>query len=124
MAGAKILIVDDDHDIRDLLAIRLRAEGYETAFAADAMTAISVARHEEPDLILLDLGLPGGTGLTVMERLKNFPALAHIPVLIVSARDPELTEEAALAAGARAFLHKPVDHRALLEAVHASLQPD
>jgi CheY-like chemotaxis protein len=114
VAGSKILIVDDDHDIRDLVAIRLRAEGYETAFAGDAMAAVSVTRSEEPDLILMDIGLPGGTGLTVIERLKHFPALAHIPVVVISARDPGVTKEAALAAGAQAFISKPIDHAQLL----------
>jgi two-component system KDP operon response regulator KdpE len=121
VADARILIVDDDHDIRDLLAIRLHAEGYETVFAADAMTAVSVARVKEPRLILLDIGLPGGTGLVVMERLKNFPALAHIPVIVISARDPEATKQAALEAGARDFVQKPIDQQKLLEAIRAAL---
>jgi CheY-like chemotaxis protein len=117
----KILIVDDEHDIRELLALRLRAAGYETAFAADAMTAVNVARSEEPQLILLDIGLPGGTGITVMERLRNFPALAHIPVIAISAREPQPTERAAVEAGARAFLPKPIDHELLLETVRRVL---
>lgn len=123
MAGGKILIVDDDHDIRNLLATRLRAEGYETVFASDAMTAVTVARTERPAVILLDIGLPGGTGLVVMDRLKNFPALAHIPVVIVSARDPIASREAALAAGAHAFFPKPIDHTALLETVRELASP-
>jgi CheY-like chemotaxis protein len=114
---AKILIVDDDHDIRNLIAERLRTEGYETVFAADAMAAVSVARTERPEVIVLDLGLPGGTGFVVMERLKNFPALAHIPVVVVSARDPIASREAAQAAGAHAFFGKPIDHAALLQAI-------
>jgi CheY-like chemotaxis protein len=117
----KILIVDDDHDIRELLALRLQAAGYETAFAADAMTAVSVARNEEPRLILLDIGLPGGTGITVMERLRNFPALAHIPVIAISAREEQPTEHAAVEAGARAFLPKPIDHERLLETIRQVL---
>jgi CheY-like chemotaxis protein len=113
----KILIVDDDHDIRELLAHRLKAAGYETAFAGDAMTAVNVARNEDPRLILLDIGLPGGTGMMVMERLRNFPALAHIPVIVISAREKQPTEDAAVEAGARAFLPKPIDHELLLETV-------
>lgn len=86
------------------------------------MAAVSVTRQQEPDLILLDIGLPGGTGLTVMERLKNFPALAHIPVIAVSARDPAATGQAARAAGARAFLEKPIDYEALVAAIRDALE--
>lgn len=113
----KILIVDDDHDVRDLLGMRLRSEGYETVFAADAMMVLNVARSEQPDLILMDIGLPGGTGMVVMERMKNFPALAHIPVVVVSARDALTAKQEALAAGAYAFVPKPIDQTALIETI-------
>ena len=118
----KILIVDDDQDTRQLLKIRLESSGYETAFAADAVTAISAAREEKPDLILLDFGLPGGDGVVVMERLKAFPALAHVPVVVVSARDPISTEQQAAAAGAESYLEKPIDNEALLEAIRRALR--
>jgi CheY-like chemotaxis protein len=67
MAEAKILIVDDDQDIRRLLAHRLKNEGFETAFAGDAINA---ARKTEPDLILLDVGLPAGDRRVAIERMK------------------------------------------------------
>ena len=118
---AKILIVEDDQDTRQLLRIRLEANGYEIAFAADAVTALRVARDERPDLVLLDMGLPGGDGVVVMERLKSFPALESIPVIVVSAREPETTEARATEAGARAFLQKPIDMDALLAAVRGAL---
>lgn len=117
----KILIVEDDQDTRQLLKIRLESNGYETAFAFDAVSAIGVAREERPDLILLDMGLPGGDGVVVMERLKAFPALAHIPVVVVSARDPSSTEPRATEAGAEAYIQKPIDNEQLLAAVRGAL---
>ena len=122
---SKILIVEDDKDTRQLLKIRLESQGYETAFAADAVGAISAAREERPDLILLDMGLPGGDGVVVMERLKAFPALESIPVIVVSARDPGSTSARAADAGAEAYIQKPIDHYALLDAIHRVLgEPD
>jgi DNA-binding response OmpR family regulator len=117
----KILIVEDDQDTRQLLKIRLGAQGYETAFAADAMTALRVAREERPDLVLLDMGLPGGDGVVVMERLKTFPALEHIPVIVISARERGVTEARAAEAGARAYFQKPIDMDALLATVRETL---
>jgi DNA-binding response OmpR family regulator len=121
MAGQKILIIDDDSDIRKGLNIRLRASSYKTAFAGDGVGAISVARRELPDLILLDLGLPAGDGFQVLERLKMNTELAHIPVIVLSARDPEATEKRAMKAGARAYFQKPVDDEELLAAIGSAL---
>jgi CheY-like chemotaxis protein len=118
---AKILIVDDDVDTRQLLKIRVESAGYETAFAADAVTAIQAAREQRPDLILLDFGLPGGDALVVMARLSTFPALAHIPVVVVSAREPTSTEQRSLLAGARAYVQKPIDNEQLLGAIRSAL---
>jgi CheY-like chemotaxis protein len=120
----KILIVEDDQDTRQLLKVRLEAFGYETAFAGDAMTAVAVAREERPDLILLDFGLPGGDGVVVMDRLKTFPALAHIPVVVVSAREPTATGERSLIAGAAAYVQKPIDNEELLSAIRSALGED
>jgi DNA-binding response OmpR family regulator len=118
---AKILIVEDDADIRMLLATRLKSAGYESAFATDASTALGIARKEQPDLILLDLGLPGGNGLVVLERLRSIASLSTIPVVVVSARDPYTHEQPLLAAGAYAFLTKPIDTDRLLAAIRGAL---
>jgi len=121
MAKKKILIIDDDQDLRAALNIRLRANGYETSFAADAMVAIAEARKFKPDLILLDLGLPGGDGFVVMQRLSAIPALAVIPVIVLSARDKDSNENRAAMAGAVAYLQKPYDDQTLLVEIKSAL---
>lgn len=120
MSRKKILVVEDDRDLRLGLAVRLRDNGYEVVFASDGVTATSVARKEQPDLIILDLGLPGGDGFVVMERLKMLLPTAHTPVIVLTARNPAF-EERALKAGAVAFFQKPVESEALLAAIGSAL---
>ena len=117
----KILIIEDDQDMQRALNIRLRANDYDTAFASDAVMALSIAKKEAPDLILLDLGLPGGDGFVVLDRMRNIASLAVTPVIVVSARDPEKNRAKALAAGAEAFFEKPVDNSALLKCIQQTL---
>jgi DNA-binding response OmpR family regulator len=119
--GNKILIIEDDHDMRRGLNVRLRASEYETSFASDAVMALSVAKKERPDLILLDLGLPGGDGFLVLERMKNIGLLASTPVIVISASDPKTNEKRALDAGAEAFFQKPVDNEQLMKAIWRAL---
>lgn len=116
-----ILIVDDNADTRLILSARLKANHYHTVFAADALQAMSVALKEQPDAILLDLGLPGGNGLVVLQRLKANTALSAIPVIIVTAEDPSVAETRAIEAGADAFLQKPVDQDKLMAAVQQAI---
>jgi CheY-like chemotaxis protein len=112
-----ILAVDDDLDTLVGLSIRLRAAGYKVVIAGDAAHAVHSATTEQPDLILLDLGMPGGNGFIVLDLLKSEPMTADIPVVVVSARDAPGTEEKVLAMGAVAFLRKPPDNAALLQLV-------
>ena len=121
MTKKKILIVEDDQDMRRALNVRLRANNYDTAFASDAIQALSIAKKEKPDLLLLDLGLPGGDGFVVMERMKNNDSLACLPVIVVSARDPKRNKDRALSAGAQAFFQKPVDNEQLIAAIRHTL---
>ena len=117
----KILVIEDDPDIRKLLKQRLEGEGYETAFAWDAVTALTIARKSEPDLIVLDLGLPGGDGYVVMERLQTLAPFSMLPIIVVSAQPADPHAERALAAGAHAFIAKPFDAEVLLTAVRDAL---
>ena len=117
MAKKKILIVDDNEDVLRGLRIFFRAHDYITVTAGDAVTAVSQAKSEKPDLIVLDLGLPAGDGYLVMDRLSNIDALASIPVIVFTAREEAWHRERALEAGAKAFFQKPVDHSELLATV-------
>jgi DNA-binding response OmpR family regulator len=121
MSKKKILIVDDNEDVSRALRVFFRAHDYLTVAAGDAVTAISQAKSEKPDLIMLDLGLPAGDGYLVMERLGNIDDLASIPVIVFTARDEESHRERALEAGAKAFFQKPVDHAELLSSVRRIL---
>src|SRR5208283_695646 len=121
MPRAKILVVDDDPDLVRALQLRLRANNYEVATASDGYSAIAAAQKERPALIILDLGLPVGDGFVVLERLQNSDALAGVPVIVLSARDPETNEQRALKAGAVAFFQKPADNEELLNAIRMNL---
>ena len=121
MSNKKILIVDDDPDVRLGFHLRLKANNYDVIFAADGMASIAEARKHLPDLIILDLGLPAGDGFSVMERLKANDSLSLIPVIVVSARDRNANMDRALQAGAKAFLQKPVDNTQLLSVIRKVL---
>ena len=123
LAGRRILLVDDDHDVLFSLASELRRRGLEVATAADAIAAVSVAVHVRPDLALVGMTLPGGDGLTVMKRMRAMPQLAGVPVVLLGDRQ-DARREAGLAAGAAGFLGKPVDGAEFLRALREALELD
>ena len=110
----KLLVVEDDADVRLGYNVLLRAHNYDVVFAADSLSAVSEARKHRPDLIILDLGLPAGDGFIVLERFKANLNLALIPVIVVSGRDLHGNKERALTAGAKVFLQKPWNDNELL----------
>ncbi len=119
MGSRSILIVEDDDDLSLALAVRLQASGYRVATSPDAIVALQAVRRNEPDLVVLDLGLPGGGGLTFLKRLRSLTSLPFIPVIVLTASAG--SEETALAAGAQAYFEKPPDNEALLAAVRAQV---
>jgi two-component system response regulator GlrR len=120
MDRKRILVVDDDRDLVRGLAIRLKSEGYDVSTACDAASATSVARKEKPDLVILDLGLPGGDGYVVMDRMRSM-LLMDIPIIVLTARDPLTDSGKSIGKGAFAFFQKPVDHHTLLGSVRRAL---
>jgi DNA-binding response OmpR family regulator len=121
MGKKKILIVEDDPDVLRSMHVRLRAHDYETSSAEDAISCMVEARKSEPDLIILDLGLPAGDGFVLMDRFKKVPSLASVPVIVVSGRDIRENQRQMVKSGAKAFLQKPVDNALLLAVIRQTL---
>jgi DNA-binding response OmpR family regulator len=125
MSKKKVLIIEDDTDVRLGYHVLLKGNNYETSFAADSIAAMSEARKHQPDVIILDLGLPGGGGFIVLDALRSDTPFSAIPVIVVSARDLRGNKERALNAGARAYLQKPWNDDELLALIAQLLgQPE
>ena len=103
----KILIVDDDITITELLKALVKMEGHQPTTVNDSTKAIEVANFVHPDLITLDLMMPGLTGFQLCEMLHNDPKFANIPIVIISARDDRESKEKALEMGAKDYITKP-----------------
>jgi DNA-binding response OmpR family regulator len=116
-----ILVVDDNADLRKALSLRLRANGYDVLMAADGLSATAAIVKEEPNLVILDLGLPCGDGFVVLERLQQNDRLAQIPVVVLTGRGKSKNMNRALGAGAAAFFQKPVEDGPLLLAIWKAL---
>jgi two-component system KDP operon response regulator KdpE len=102
-------VIEDDPVQSRLLTVRLKAAGYNVAVACDGVQSVSAVRRERPDVILLDIGLPGGDGHLVLRRLKAIVHLSAIPIVAVSGRDAQTDGERILAAGADDYFQKPVE---------------
>src|SRR4051794_23144215 len=103
-----ILIADDDQVLANLLSARLRKLGYRTVVAFDAMQAIMLAMKILPAAVLLDLGMPGGTGLEVLRRLRSSNRTSTIPIVVLTGSVEEAVNDRVLELGADAFFKKPL----------------
>lgn len=120
----KILLVEDNELNRDMLSRRLARRGYEVAVAVDGAQGIEMARSLTPDVILMDIGLPGIDGLEATRRLKAEPGTSAIPIVALTANAMAGDQEEALAAGCDDYDTKPVDITRLVGKIQALLGGD
>lgn len=113
----KVLIVDDESAIRLVCRVNLDAAGFETLEAGDGEEALALARSEQPDLILLDIMLPGAQGWDVAEKVVADPATREIPIVFLTARSTGLDEVRGHEAGGVGYIAKPFDPTLLTETV-------
>lgn len=113
----KLLIADDEAGIRSLVRMTLESDAYEIIEAADGAEALELARKHHPDLLLLDVMMPGITGLEVCRTLKGDPDTAGITIVMLTARAQDSDREAGRAAGAESYFTKPFSPVALLRKV-------
>ena len=120
-AKKKILVVDDEPDIVNMLKMRLEASGYEVIIAGDGNTAYNKAKSDSPDLIILDLMLPNMDGYQVCGLLKKDTRYAKIPIIIFTARAQKSDQDLGLEVGANAYITKPFEAKELLEKIKSLL---
>ncbi len=120
-----ILIVDDEPDVRALLTTRLRAQPYRVLEAADGPSAVTLAAQARPDLILLDIMMPGMDGIATYQALRREPATAAIPIIFLTALAERVaTTQRPLPPGTYTVLSKLCEPRELLEAICRALAPE
>ena len=119
---AKIVIAEDEQDIKELLAFTLRYAGHEVFTGSDGMEAVTLARIEIPDLVLLDVRMPKMNGYDACIEIKNDPEIGHIPVVFLSAKGQESEIEQGMASGAVAYLLKPFAPDSLVQELEKILE--
>ena len=119
---SRILVVDDEKDIVDLVAYNLEKEGYETLKALDGESALRLIRTKSPDLVVLDLMLPGIQGLEICKRIRKDPETAAIPIIMLTAKGAEIDRVIGLEVGADDYVTKPFSVKELLARIKAVLR--
>ena len=117
----KILVVEVDKKISMALKIRLRSAGFQVLQAFDTISGTSMAKKYQPDVILLDISMPGGDGFDVAERVRDVIGCSAAIIFVTAHKEPELRKRAIEEFGAAGFFEKPYDSRALLDTVEKSV---
>lgn len=117
----KILIADDDPDIAKILRIQLEQAGFEVLTTTEGVRTIELAHKQKPDLIILDIQMPVGTGRSVLQAFQSKPETKGIPVIILTGLEDPHLKERLLAEGAKDFFKKPYDLKTLLEKINRHL---
>jgi len=120
MAKTKVLVVDDEEDFGKALKVRLKANGYDVVLAHDSIQTIMLANQEKPDLIILDIMIPGEDGFIITERLKQSQATQPIPIIFLTGIPGG--EGRARKSGASGYIMKPYHPEKLLETIHKALE--
>ncbi len=120
-APARILVADDDDDIRDLVAFKLTQAGYTVDSAADGAAALDAIRAEPPRLAVLDVMMPGLSGIDVLRELRQDAVLSGVQVILLTARSRDSDVDAGFATGADDYIIKPFSPRELVHRVQALL---
>ena len=118
----RVLIVDDDEDIRAYLEVTLELAGFDVLLAGSGEHALAVARDEEPDLVVLDVMMPGIDGLEVLRRLRADARTSHLPVILLTAKAQTDDTVRGLEVGADDYVTKPFDAEVLLARIHSALR--
>ncbi len=121
--AARILIADDDPDMRHLLRLILRRRGYQIIEAQDGKETLARASEERPDLILLDIMMPRMSGFEVCRRLQADKGTMHIPIIFLTAKSDPVSRSEGLRLGARDFISKMVGPKQLVEQIERILSP-
>jgi DNA-binding response OmpR family regulator len=116
-----VLVAEDDPDIRDLVVFKLQQSGYEVIAAEDGQQALSAAREQLPELAVLDVSMPGMSGLDVCRMLRAEPATAHMLIIMLTARAQESDVDSGFVAGADDYIIKPFSPRELTTRLRALL---
>jgi diguanylate cyclase (GGDEF)-like protein len=122
MVGERILVVDNEADIRRFIEVNLRLEGFDVVSAGDGIEALDRARDSDPSLVLLDVMMPGIDGIEVCRRLRADPRTSHVPVILLTAKSMTVDKVVGLAAGADDYVLKPFDPMELVARVQTTLR--